>query len=400
MLSSFVIVLICLALSYFISEFLKRFGIPRVVAYLSTGIILGASFLRPDIFSSPNVEVVEFLANLGIVLLFYYVGLEMDFQGFTRNFKRSVLVSLLNTLIPLAIGFLVMHFVLKFDYLQSFVVGMALSVSSQAVSVELLEELGLLKSKIGSLLVGAGAVDDLLELLLVTLVLSFFNFAVSGFTFSSLLFYLLIFLLFVVFARVWLVPMLLKFFDVEKSSTYRFMGSLVIVLLLASLSDLLGVGAFIGAIAAGIIIRQTIFKGVSFPHWEEHDIARSIHIVAFGFLIPFFSIWAGLNVDLNSAVENFGLVLFFFLIATVGTIGGTVLAIALSKGSLRQGFIVGWGLNAKGDVELVIATIALKSGLIGSGVFSAIVVMSLLTTLISPIVFRHLVTRFVKRELS
>src|SRR3989338_11541175 len=99
MFSSFVIVLICLALSYFISEFLKRFGIPRVVAYLATGIILGASFLRPDIFSSPNVEVVEFLANLGIVLLFYYVGLEMDFKGFTRNFKRSMLVSLLNTLI-------------------------------------------------------------------------------------------------------------------------------------------------------------------------------------------------------------------------------------------------------------------------------------------------------------
>jgi len=189
---------------------------------------------------------------------------------------------------------------------------------------------------------------------------------------------------------VWFIPILLKFFDREKSSTNRFMGSLIILLMIASLSEFLGVGLLIGAMIAGMMIRQTVLKDVTIPHWEEHEIARSIHMVAFGFLIPLFFVWTGVAVDLQQVVSQAGFILIITVIATVGTVGGTVLAVLLNKGSFREGLLLGWGLNPKGDIELVIATLALHAGLITSVIFTSLVIMSLVTMIISPVVFKLL----------
>jgi len=256
-----------------------------------------------------------------------------------------------------------------------------------------LEELNLLKSRIGNLLVTAGAVDDVVELLLISVVLSVFHVATSTFTMDQFLLDIGFFLLLMVLAKLWLVPFILKLFDRERSSTARFTGALIIVLLIASLAEYLSIGALIGAIAAGVLIRQTMSRDITFPKWEEHDISRSIHILAFGFLIPLFFVWIGLNVKLSQVWEHAGLILVLFLIATVGTVLGSAIAVVLDRGSWKEGFILGWGLNPKGDVELVIASLALKAGLLTQSLFTALILMSLLTTIVSPIVFKRLVLK-------
>src|SRR3989344_8465619 len=111
---------------------------------------------------------------------------------------------------------------------------------------------------------------------------------------------------------------------------------MIIVLFIASLAEYLSVGAMIGAMVAGIIIRQTIFRDVTLPKWEEHDISRSVHIIAFGFLIPLFSVWVGVNVDLSLITSNLGLIMLLLVIATVGTVLGTAIAIRLDKGSWQE----------------------------------------------------------------
>ncbi|MFH1211592.1 MAG: cation:proton antiporter [Candidatus Woesearchaeota archaeon] len=88
------------------------------------------------------------------------------------------------------------------------------------------------------------------------------------------------------------------------------------------------------------------------------------------------------------------LITLFLTIAVVSTVLGTTLAVMLSKGSFKEGFVVGWGLTPKGDVELVIIALALSTGIITQGIFSALVVMSLLTTIISPIIFKRLVVYY------
>ena len=398
MVSPFIMILVALLLAFTLSEVLKRFlGVPRVVGQVGAGLVLGITLFKSFLFNQENLDVLSFLANLGIILLFYYVGLETNLSVFKKNIKKSLSISLVNTTLPFVLGFLVMRYVFDFNIIVSMIIGVALSVSAQSVSLGFLEELKLVKSKLGSTIISAGAVDDLIELILVSILLSLFQLTVTDVPHTNLLLGLLLFVVTVLVARIWFIPYTLKFFDREKSSTARFTGSLLIVLLIASLSELFGLGFIIGAMIAGMIVRQTIFKDVHIPDWEEHDIARSIHIVAFGFLIPLFFVWVGLNTDINSISANLFFVIILIAIALLGTVGGTTIAILLNGGSFREGMMIGWGLTPKGDVELGIATLALTAGIITPAIFTALVVMALFTTLISPLVFKYLVTSSKKR---
>lgn len=394
MISAFVTVFISLLLAYALSEVLKRtLGFPRVVGQVGAGLILGITIFESVLFNREAYEVLSFLANLGIILLFYYIGLEINFRAFTKNIKGSILISLFNTTIPFVIGFAVMKWIFNFPTMISLIFGVALSVSAQSVSLGFLEELKLVKSKIGSLIISAGAVDDIIELVLVSILLSIFRVAVSDISLPRLIVGILFFVIFILAARLWLIPYVLKFFDREKSSTSRFTGSLLIVLFIASLSEYLGIGLLIGAMVAGMVVRQTIYRDLAIPDWEEHDIARSVHIIAFGFLIPLFYVWVGLNTEIASIITEWLFVAVLLVIALVGTVGGSAIAVLLRGGSLREGMILGFGLVPKGDVELAIATLALNAGILTPILFTSLVLMSLLTTIISPIMFKYLVLK-------
>ena len=286
-----------------------------------------------------------------------------------------------------------MKLVFNFPTIISLIFGVALSVSAQSVSLGFLEELKMVKSRMGSLIISAGAVDDIIELILVSILLSIFRVAISDISLMRLAAGILFFVIFILVARVWLIPYVLKFFDREKSSTSRFTGSLLIVLFIASLSEYLGIGLLIGAMVAGMVVRQTIYRDLAIPDWEEHDIARSVHIIAFGFLIPLFYVWVGLNTELGSIITEWLFVAVLLAIALVGTVGGSAIAVLLRGGSLREGTILGWGLVPKGDVELTIATLALNAGILTPILFTSLVLMSLLTTIISPIMFKYLVLK-------
>lgn len=396
MVQPLVMVLICLVGAYFFSYILKRIGIPSAVGQIGMGIVLSIPLLKSNLFTTQNLDLLSFLAHLGVILLFYYVGLETNLNLFTKHLKKSALISAFNTLLPLTLGFVVMKFILGYSTLVSLIIGVSLSVSAQSISLSLLNELKLVKSKIGGMIITAGAVDDIIELFLATLLLSLFHVTITHLSFSRFLVDITLFLVAIIIARMWVLPFALKFFDREKSSTARFMGSLIILLLIASLSEFLGVGVLIGAMVAGMLIRQTIIKDVVIPNWEEHDIARSIHIIAFGFLIPLFFVWIGINTNISSIATNFWFIILLVVIATLGTVGGTIIAILLDKGSLSEGMLLGWGLNSKGDIELILAALALSAGIITTGIFTALVMMSLLTTLISPIIFRRLVFAYHK----
>lgn len=393
MANALIIVLVSLGLAYFLAEIVRKLGLPRVVGQISAGLILGIPLLKKYLFITENIQILSFLANLGIVLLFYYVGLETNFRTITKNIQQSILISLFNTFIPLILGFIIMRYFFGFSILISLIIGISLSVSAQSVSLDILEELKLLKSRIGSLIVRTGAVDDVIELILVGILFSIFHVAVNSRTITRLILDIIIFLIVIVVSRIWLIPYSLKFFDRQKSTTARFTGALLLVLLIASLAEFLGIGLLIGAMIAGILVRQTIFKDKTIPDWEEHNISKSIHIISFGFLIPLFFVSVGLNVDLSLFFEEFWFILILLLISIIGTVGGSTIAVLISNGKFKDGLTLGWGLSPKGDIELVIAILALTNGIISINIYTSLVIMALLTTIISPIFFKQLVIR-------
>ena len=143
MIQPLVMVLICLVGAYFFSYILKRIGIPSAVGQIGMGILLSIPLLKSNIFSSQNLDLLSFLAHLGVILLFYYVGLETNLNLFTKHLKKSALISAFNTLLPLGLGFVVMKFVLGYSTLVSLIIGVSLSVSAQSISLSLLNELNL-----------------------------------------------------------------------------------------------------------------------------------------------------------------------------------------------------------------------------------------------------------------
>lgn len=394
MADALLITLIALVLAYLISEIFRYFKLPKVIGQILAGIVLGIPVIKTTLFTDETLSIFSFITNIGIILLFFFVGLEINLKQFKKNFKETSLIAIFNTLIPLIAGFLVSKFLFNFNNITSLIIGISLSVSSQAISLDILEELKLLKSKIGNLIIASGAVDDVFELLLISSILIVLHSTAFGqIGFQKLIFNIGVFVFIVLIFRISLIPFALRIFEKEKSQATLFMGALIIVLFMAYLSELFGIGSLIGALIAGIIVRQTLLTGEDRKPWRKNEISHSIHIISFGFLIPLFFVNVGLNTDIYTLSSNLFLVFVLVLIDILGTLVGTIIGVFLSNGTLTEGLIIGWGVMPKGDTEIVIATLALNNGLISVDIFTTIIAVALFSTFIAPIMFKILIKK-------
>jgi len=383
---------ISLMLAYVAAEVVRYFKIPRAVGQILIGFFFGIPIIQAVLFSAEILNVFSFLSDIAVVLLFFFVGMEIDLMQLKRNIREAVLISLFNTSIPFVFGFLAALY-FKQSLLSSIIIGTCLSVSAQAISLDILEELKLVKTKIGELIITTGAIDDIFELALVSATIAVISGLSAYVSLVRLISGIIVFVISVVLFKTYVIPWLIELFEREHTSASLFMGAFTITLLMAALSEFLGFGSLIGAIVAGISVRELLHYKTG-KIWEEHDIAKAVHVISFGFLVPIFLIWVGMRVSLPTLFIHPSITAVFILIAIFGTVGGALLAVVLSGNSIREGLAIGFGLTPKGDVELVIATLAFKANLISLEIFSALVFMSFVTTVIAPIIFRRLATGF------
>ncbi|MEK6984402.1 MAG: cation:proton antiporter [Nanoarchaeota archaeon] len=395
MANALLVTLIALLLAYLISEIFRYFSLPRVIGQILAGIILGIPIIKNWLFTSEILSVFSYITNIGIILLFFFIGLEINLNQFRRNFRESSLISIFNTLIPLTTAFLAGKYLFHFNNITSLILGISVSVSSQAISLDILEEMKLLKSRISNLIIASGTVDDVFELLLISFLLVIFHSTTLGqASFQKLIVNIVGFVLLVMMIKILLIPFALRIFEKEKSQANLFMGALIIVLSMAYLSELFGVSSLIGALIAGIMVRHTLLSGTERKPWRKNEISHSIHIISFGFLIPLFFVNVGLNTSIVSIPSNILLVSVLLGIDILGTLVGTVIGVILSKGTLAEGLIIGFGVMPKGDTEVVIATLALNNGLISVDVFTIIIAVALLSTFLAPIIFKLLIKKY------
>ncbi len=394
MVSTLATIIVSIVLAFLFSELSVLLKIPRVIGQIAAGIVLSIGFIKGFFFTGGTLEVFSFLAYLGTIFLFFFVGLEINMKRFKENLNQAALISFLNTSIPFIMGLIVGKFFFGFDTIVAVIIGISLSVSSQAISLDVLDEFRMLNTRIGNLIMAAGAVDDVFELVLISGILMVIN-AATGFSgLFEVFFNGFVFILIIIVFRMFLVPYLIDKLEDEKDPTLLFAGAVMVSLMMAGIAQYLGLDALIGALIAGVLVRQTFLAEGKHGLFEEHNVAKVIHTMAFGFLVPLFFVWVGLNTNISSLFNNFGFSLVLTLIAIVGTVGGTFFAVILTKGTIKDGLLIGWGVSPKGDVELVIATLALQNYLITVDIFSAIILMALITTIISPIIFRLLLKRF------
>lgn len=403
------LILLCLAASFILSEFLIIIGIPRVIGPLLVGVFLGLPVIYDSFFlaSPDNYTLLSSFAELGLVFLMFYVGLKFDITHFQKE-KKGMVFGIATIAVPFTLGFLATYLFFQTGIIPSdnmstaailfvsAIVGGCISLSSEAISIEILEELKLVRTKIGSIILAAGVFEDVIELLLVTGLVAFAFISTAAQT-TSAIFTILqgmgIFIVLIIIARFVFVPFSLGIIKKTKSKTDLFVMAMVFAIFMAIAAEYFKLGIILGALLGGTILRKTLFTEKFQETHMRKDVTNLIKIITFSFFAPFFFIWIGMTASFSYLFASPFLAIALTIIALVGKLGGSVIASSMTGESTFTGIVIGFGLNARGAVELVAAIIALEAGLIPQTIFSALVFMTLFTTIVSPIVFGFLVKK-------
>jgi Kef-type K+ transport system membrane component KefB len=384
MLSTVMVIALVLGTAFLFNELFKKLNLPPVVGQILGGLILGIPLLRAVIFqSAAATEVVDLLAVLGILFLLLLVGLEIDIEKIRQSSKEAVLISLTAAIVPLILGFLFLR-LLGYSVIASLVFGGALSVTAEGTTVKVLMDSNALNTKLGAVIVSAGAIDDIFEVLFLSMV-TIVGFGGSIFQLvylpvEFLVFAAVTFLLFRIVSKV------LQRVERKGNDVELFSLVIIFVLVVASLSEALEMGYLLGAMISGFLLQISMKR---LQKKDEEEIITATKLITLAFVVPFFFVNIGLNFNYDYLVGNMPLLLGTIAIAFLGKIVGTVIVKPFSKLSLKQLYLIGWGMNSRGAVELVIALLALNHGLITQEVFSAVVAMAIITTLVFPFVLQH-----------
>jgi Kef-type K+ transport system membrane component KefB len=388
MLSTVMVITVVLGTAFLFNELFKKLMLPPVVGQILGGLILGFPLLKTLVFQdSSATEIVDLMAVLGILFLLLLVGLELDVEKIRQSSRDAVLVSLFAAVVPLTLGFLLLR-LLGYSVIASLVFGGALSVTAEGTTVKVLMDANALNTKLGAVIVSAGAIDDIFEVLFLSMV-TIIGFGGSVFQLVYLPVEFVVFAV-VVFLIFRLVSKVLQQIERTESDVELFSLVIIFVLVVASLSEALEMGYLLGALVAGFLL-QISMKRLKKKHEEE--MVTTTKLITLAFVVPFFFVNIGLNFNYNYLIGNVPLLLLTIAIAFLGKIIGTLAVKPFSKMSPKQLYLVGWGMNSRGAVELVIALLALNHGLITQDVFSALVAMAIVTTLVFPFVLQREIKR-------
>jgi len=377
------IVALVLTLSFILSELFFRFKYPRVIGQLLAGIILGLPVLH--IVFTPEVRTdIAFLADLGIIFLLLLIGMKLNLEKFKKSGKDSLIIAIFCVIVPFVLGFILMK-AIGYSNLIAFVVGSAFSLTAEGTKLKVLLDMKALNSKVGIIMLGAGILDDFFEIIFLSILL-----IIAHKSYSTLAWLPVKLVAFVVMVYVFykIFPFILKVIQRERSRIATFSFILLFALIVAVISKSFELGPIIGAFIAGIIIHLSSHR----KHEHKKNI-KELEAMTFAFIIPFFFVNIGLNFDFSIFTHNIWLTLMILFTATIGKLLGALIATPFTGLSLKQTHLIGWGMNSRGAIELVIAEIARINNLIPIEIYSAIVFMAITTTLVFPIVLKVVISK-------
>ncbi len=384
MVSTVMVLAVVLGTAFLFNELFKKLNIPPVVGQIIGGLILGIPLLKSLIFQSPvDTEIVDLLATLGILFLLLLVGLEIDIEKIRQSSKEAILISLSAAMVPLILGFLFLR-ILGYSVFASLVFGGALSVTAEGTTVKVLMDANALNTRLGAVIVSAGAIDDIFEVLFLSMVtIVGFGGSVLQLVYLPLEFFVFAVIAFLLFR---LISKVLRKVERRGDDVELFSLVIIFVLVIASLSEFLQMGYLLGAMISGFLLQISLKR---LHKKDEEEIITATKLITLAFVVPFFFVNIGLNFNYDYLLGNLPLLTFTIAIAFLGKIIGTLIVKPFVKLSLKQLYLIGWGMNSRGAVELVIALLALNYGLLTQEVFSALVAMAIITTLVFPFVLQR-----------
>lgn len=368
--------LVSLLIAFLLSETCLKLKYPRVIGQILTGIILSAP-LFSVLFTKENLSTLSFMSDLGIVFLMLLTGLSLNLHKIKKAEKDSFIIAISCVILPFILGFGVTKF-MGYSMMQSIIIGACLSLTAEGTTMEVLYDLKAINTKLGSIIISTGILDDIFEFIFLTAMMLFLHessISPMDFGIRIFLFAGIVFLLFKT------LPLFLKLVHEDHIDFSSFGLTIIFGLTIAVIATEFHLSAVLGGLVAGILLNNS-----NKDKKEHRRHIKQLELVTFTLLIPFFFINIGLNFDIKSILANLPLVIIITLVAIAGKVLGSLIVKPLTDLSWRQANLVGWALNSRGLVELVIAKFAFDAGWIPLELFSALVAMAVITTIMFPIV--------------
>jgi Kef-type K+ transport system membrane component KefB len=377
------------------SELGRRIGLPSVMGELIVGVVLGPTVfgaIAPGMYDAifpfagnAHVSVaLDTIFSLSVILLLFVAGLELRFSLFLRHGRTVIFTGIGSMILPFASGFAIAWFFPQWfsvtagesTYpLFALFLGTAMAISALPVIARILLDMKLLKTEIGAVIIASAVLNDVVGWIVFSFILSLVGQKNGG---GSALYSLVAIAAFATFMLVlgrFLLNRILPWIQTRLSWPSGVIAfSLSLCLLCAAFTEFIRIHAILGAFIAGLAIGDSVYF---------REKAREImHQFVTSFFAPLFFVSIGLKVDF---IEHFDLtvVALILLIAFVGKVAGAGIGARLGGMSSRKSLAVGFGLNARGAMEMILGTLAYDAGLINQTVFVAIIVMALVTSITS-----------------
>jgi Kef-type K+ transport system membrane component KefB len=370
--------LLFVALSgYVLASFISQ---PAVVGEILVGIVIGPSVLAWITYT----DFVSSLAKLGAVVLLFVVGLEFKLKDIGK--VRYMWIALFGVIVPWVGGYLVARY-FGFATEKALLIGVTLTATSIAITADTLREMGKLQTEVAKTIIGAAVIDDILALSALAFTQHFSEGAILWSETGFMLIKAGAFIAFAAMGGIWLAQNWIQKLDesafAKKYPEFIFVVAMLLAFGYAMIAEIMGLSAIVGAFIAGVSL-----EGVNLKHSRQFKEGADYLRILFGAI---FFVSLGVLADIRA----FNLDVLYFLlalcvVAILSKLIGCGVPAKLTGMSTRDALIVGVGMSPRGEVAMIVALLALQQNIIEQPSFVVIILMSLITTLVAPVLLRQL----------
>lgn len=374
-----------------LGELFRKLNQPAVIGEILAGIIIGPSMLGsmfPDLFkevfiSQPRAYgAFDGLASVGVILLMFVAGTEVDLKQIRQQGKQAASISLMGLLFPFFLGFITVWFFYSSIFstptdnkvIPAMFFGTALSITALSVCVKILIDMNLLRTKIGNLVLTAAMIDDFLGWILFSIIIQLIN-QNKGMSPTESIGLVLLFVIVMMTIGKWIVNKMLRYAKKLLSPPGGIITVAICLCFLgAVVTEYLGIRGIFGAFIMGVAVGDSKHFSETSQHVLHHFV---VNIIA-----PLFFASIGLRINF---VTNFNLeiVAIILAISCIAKLVGAGIGARLAGMSKNESLAVGFGMNARGSQEIVLGLLALQAKIIDEKIFVGLVVMTMITILIA-----------------
>jgi Na+:H+ antiporter len=376
--------LIILLSARLFAEIAVRLKAPPVIGELMAGVVLGPSLLG---WLQPT-EIIKLLAEIGIILLLFQVGLETDFQHLVKAGPKAFIVAIGGFLLPFVLGFFLCYSVFSLPLLPSLFVGGTLTATSIGITMRILTDFGEQHGYIGQIVLGAAVLDDVLGVIVLALLYEFsIGGGVSLANAGKIGIYIGIFFLLAPIAAK-LISAVIRHYHVKSEMPGLIPTTIVsLVLFFAWLADEIGAPEILGGFTAGMALSRRFFLPLGVALSVDADFSRRIDermkpIVQL--FAPIFFVTVGLSLDLSTVEWGRPFIWYFSLslliVAVIGKFGGAILI----RENWPTRLVTGMAMVPRGEVGLIFAELGREAKVFSNELYTGVILVIAYTTLFAP----------------